>query len=190
MAPAFVGNCSGPVTQALAATGAANGASPGQALQRARVQAQTILDALQAAATAGATCPVACPNVEIEAYPDYDSSVPQYRPDPAAQGVSVCTVQLTRVLVLTCSANPPAVFSIAPTEGPVAGGTSVAIEGSGLIGASAVTFGGVPATFSATSDSAIAAASPPAAAAGEVDVIVTSSGGTSAPSPSARFTYS
>ena len=71
----------------------------------------------------------------------------------------------------------PALTSVTPNTGSTAGGTSVTIAGSGLTGATAVTFGGDPAqSFTVDSDGVITATTPPHAA-GMVDVEVTTPGG-------------
>jgi 6-phosphogluconolactonase (cycloisomerase 2 family) len=84
---------------------------------------------------------------------------------------------------------PPSVTSLNPTEGPVAGGTSVSLSGANLLGASAVRFGSTSASSytvnSATSITAIA----PAQGAGPVDVTVTTVGGTSGTGAGDRFSY-
>jgi hypothetical protein len=69
---------------------------------------------------------------------------------------------------------PPAVVtSIAPLSGPAAGGTSVAIGGSGFLGAGAVSFGtAAAASFRIVSDGQITAVSPPQAP-GTVHITVT-----------------
>ncbi len=82
----------------------------------------------------------------------------------------------------------PSVTAVAPAAGPLAGGTSVTISGTGFIAATAVDFGTAAATYSITSSSSITATSP-AAAAGVLDVTVTSPGGTSATSAGDYFTY-
>ncbi|NQE67706.1 IPT/TIG domain-containing protein [Nocardia gamkensis] len=70
----------------------------------------------------------------------------------------------------------PALNSIAPGQGPT--GTSVTLTGSGLTGATAVTFGTTPATsFTVDSDTQITAVAP--AGTGIVAVTVTAPGGTS-----------
>ncbi|MGW4719407.1 IPT/TIG domain-containing protein [Nocardia sp. NPDC004260] len=72
----------------------------------------------------------------------------------------------------------PALTSIAPGQGSTAGGTSVTLTGSGLTGATAVTFGTTPATsFTVDSDTQITAVAP--AGTGIVSVTVTAPGGTS-----------
>ncbi|MFF0431765.1 IPT/TIG domain-containing protein [Streptomyces sp. NPDC004327] len=83
----------------------------------------------------------------------------------------------------------PVVTGVSPDSGPLAGGTTVTITGTGLSGATSVTFGtGHPATdvsCSATSCTATA----PAGTAGAVDVQVTTPGGTSVAGAAARYTY-
>ncbi|WP_332801997.1 beta strand repeat-containing protein [Sphingomonas sp. RT2P30] len=82
----------------------------------------------------------------------------------------------------------PTVTAISPATGPVAGGTSVTITGTGFIGATAVTFGATPATgFTVNSPTQITATAP--AGTGTVDVRVTAVDGTSATSAVDRFSY-
>ena len=84
----------------------------------------------------------------------------------------------------------PAVTSVSPASGPSTGGTSVTITGTGLSGATAVTFGATAATgFTVNSSTQITATSP-AGAAGTVDIRVTTAGGTSVTSAADQFTYS
>jgi alpha-tubulin suppressor-like RCC1 family protein len=86
-------------------------------------------------------------------------------------------------------APAPAVTSVEPNAGPAAGGTSVTITGTNLSGASAVRFGSIAATsFEVSSPTTIVAVAP-AEAAGNVDVTVTSAGGTSRTSPADAYTY-
>lgn len=82
----------------------------------------------------------------------------------------------------------PAVTALSPNHGPVAGGTSVTISGSGFTGASAVRFGATAAaTFSVSSDTTMTAVAP--AGTGTVAVTVTTPQGTSADIPAARYSY-
>jgi hypothetical protein len=83
----------------------------------------------------------------------------------------------------------PAVTNVQPNAGPFAGGSTVAISGSGFTGATAVDFGnGQPAQFTVNSDSSITATSP--AGSGTVSITVTTPGGTSASGGSAEaFSY-
>jgi hypothetical protein len=84
----------------------------------------------------------------------------------------------------------PRVASISPTQGSADGGTTVTISGVNFTGTTAVDFGGVPATIIAVTDTSITATSPPGPDSGvTVDVTVTSSNGTSATSPTDRYTY-
>jgi hypothetical protein len=88
--------------------------------------------------------------------------------------------------------SQPTITSINPTSGSTTGGTSVVITGTGfagLVGPTAVTFGGANATtYHVDSSTQITAASP-AGVAGTVDVVVTAAGGTSATSAADQFTY-
>ncbi len=90
--------------------------------------------------------------------------------------------------VFTYIAAAPSVTGINPNQGPTTGGTSVTITGSGFSGATAVSFGTMPAaSFVVTSSTTIVAVSPPGT--GAVDVTVTAPQGTSAVSPADVFTY-
>ena len=86
-------------------------------------------------------------------------------------------------------APTPVVTSISPTQGPLAGGTTVTIHGSGFLFPTAVTFGGTQAaSVSVQSDTTMVATSP-AHAAGAADVRISTSGGTSATGAASTFTY-
>lgn len=81
--------------------------------------------------------------------------------------------------------GPPSVLGVQPATGPVGGGTSVLVYGQGFLGASAVTFGGTPASqFTVVNDTLIDAVAPPHAA-GPVQLWVTTVGGSSI----AGYTY-
>ncbi|OKI47235.1 phage tail tube protein [Micromonospora sp. CB01531] len=98
--------------------------------------------------------------------------------------------QGARVAIVNPNASPlPVVAALAPTTGPAAGGTLVEIRGRKLTGATAVTFGGTPATsFRPVSDTLIVAVAP-AKAASTVDVVVTTPGGTSANTAADNYIY-
>ena len=86
--------------------------------------------------------------------------------------------------------SAPSLTGLTPTQGPVSGGTTVTLTGTGLTGATAVSFGGVAATsFTVNSATQITAVTPPHTA-GAAAVTVTTPGGTSNPdNPSAYFFY-
>lgn len=84
--------------------------------------------------------------------------------------------------------STPTVTGISPNKGPLQGGTSVTLTGTGLAGATAVNFGNIPGSITFNSATQITATSP-AHIAGTVDVTVTTAGGTSAPSLFDKFTY-
>ena len=81
----------------------------------------------------------------------------------------------------------PTVTSVAPTSGPIAGGTSVTITGTSFTGATTVTFGGTAATGVTVDSPTQITATTPAHAAGTVDVVVTATGG--AGTGTGAFTY-
>ena len=83
----------------------------------------------------------------------------------------------------------PVVTKLAPKTGLAAGGTTVTITGSGLTGATAVSFGATAASsFKVNSSTSISAVSP-AGTSGTVDVTVTTPAGTSASSSADHFKY-
>jgi hypothetical protein len=93
---------------------------------------------------------------------------------------------------LPCSNPPPvgvpSVSGLAPGSGPSAGGTSVTVTGTNFTGATAVSFGAVPAaSFKVNSVSSITAVAP--AGSGTVDTTVTSPAGTSATGVADQFSY-
>jgi hypothetical protein len=89
--------------------------------------------------------------------------------------------------------SPPQVTGISPKAGPLGGGTTVTVTGSGFTGATAVHFGAAASTsVTVVSDTQLTVVSPPVSAAGPtvLDVtVVTPIGGTSATSAADQFTY-
>ncbi len=90
-------------------------------------------------------------------------------------------------------APPPTINSLSPASGWVDGGTEVTIDGfgfAGLSGPSAVTFDGVPAANYIVNSSMRITATAPAHAVGTVDVVVTTTQGSSPTAGAANdFTY-
>jgi len=89
---------------------------------------------------------------------------------------------------LSFTTAAPTVTSVAPASGTTAGGTSVTITGTNLTGATAVLFGATAAGFTVNSATQITATAP-AGSAGQVDVSVTTPGGTSALNAGDQYTY-
>ena len=84
---------------------------------------------------------------------------------------------------------PPAVSGLSPTFGPIAGGNTVTITGTGFTGANMVNFGGTNLVPTVVNDSTITVAAP-AHAAGSVDVLVIHpANGTSANTVADNYTY-
>ncbi len=82
----------------------------------------------------------------------------------------------------------PTVRSISPEYGPVAGGTTVVINGKNLGGVTGVAFGGTPSPLvTPVSQNSVRAESP--AGTGTVDITVTNASGTSLPVVADEFTY-
>ncbi len=80
---------------------------------------------------------------------------------------------------LEVASSAPTLTGLSPTAGPIAGGTTVAIDGANLGGATAVDFASSASTSFACSASECLAVSPPSSVAGTVAVTVTGAGGTS-----------
>lgn len=90
------------------------------------------------------------------------------------------------IVDIVAVAGVPTISSVLPATGGLEGGTTVVIAGTYFTGATAVTFGAIPAaSFTVDSDSQITAVTP-AGAAGAVPVAVTAPGGTVA---TGTFTY-
>lgn len=86
----------------------------------------------------------------------------------------------------------PTISGISPARGPMKGGTSVTITGTGFSGpgfAAAVYFGNVAAAFTVVSPTMIVATSPSSRTLQSVMVTVATPGGTSASGTSSTFTY-
>ncbi|MGF9565512.1 IPT/TIG domain-containing protein [Neorhizobium sp. BT27B] len=82
----------------------------------------------------------------------------------------------------------PLVSTVSPNSGPLAGGNSVTITGSGLENPVSVTFGGIAGAVTASSDTSITVNVPSQTSAVVVDVVVTTSGGISTTGTGA-YTY-
>lgn len=101
---------------------------------------------------------------------------------------ALLVVPFLAAALLSSPANPapqytyaplPTVASISPTAGPVAGGTSVTLTGTGFVAGATVAFGATQSpTVTVVSATQITAVSPPGVA-GTVPVTVTTAGGTS-----------
>ncbi|MGA2621849.1 MAG: IPT/TIG domain-containing protein, partial [Thermoguttaceae bacterium] len=83
----------------------------------------------------------------------------------------------------------PAVNSVSPNSGPLAGGTPITISGSNFAGPTAVYFGTTAATNVTVVSSTEVTATIPKGKAGTVNVTVTTLGGTSATSSADKYTY-
>ena len=81
---------------------------------------------------------------------------------------------------------PPVVTAISPARGPTGGGTPVTITGTGLAGATGVSFGGAAGTITADSATQITVTSPAVGNTGTVNVTVTTPAGTA---NAGQFTY-
>ncbi|HEX7134128.1 MAG TPA: DUF4214 domain-containing protein [Iamia sp.] len=94
-----------------------------------------------------------------------------------------------QVVIVPVGDPEPAVTELSPTTGEPTGDTEVTVTGTALRGATAVRFGSTDATsFTVVSDTEITAVAP-AHDEGEVDVTVTTPGGTSVAGPAALYTY-
>jgi hypothetical protein len=116
-------------------------------------------------------------------------SVIDHFASPSAAGGRVFVATGTTVTAYRVAQLSPVITKVTPSRGPVGGGTSVTITGSGFSGAMAVHFGSSAArSFSVTSDTSITAVTP-SKKAGIYDVSITTAGGTNALSAKDHFTY-
>jgi hypothetical protein len=93
------------------------------------------------------------------------------------------------LVVVSKDLSTPTVTGLSPSTGTTAGGTQVVINGTNFGDVSSVDFGTTPALdFTVNSTTQITAVAPPAAA-GVVDVLVSTTGATSATSAADQFTY-
>jgi hypothetical protein len=124
-----------------------------------------------------------------------DSTIEAVSPGGAAGPVDVTVATSDGTISAATAADQftylaaPAVSGVDPSTGPVAGGTSVTISGTGFADAVEVDFGGTPADYVVNDDTSITATAP-AGTAGTIDVTVTSAGGTSAATADDQYTYS
>lgn len=88
------------------------------------------------------------------------------------------------------SGTLPIVRTIFPKKGPVTGDTTVYVLGRRFTKGSTVAFGTIPAASVTVESSHIIIATSPVEPAGTVDVIVTTTAGSSAPTPKDAFTFS
>lgn len=100
---------------------------------------------------------------------------------PAGTSNSVAYTFITAVL--------PTITTVNPSNGPTSGGTTVTLAGTGLTGATAVTFDGTPASSFTVNSATLITAVTPAGEVGAAEVAVTTPSGQSATSPSAYFFY-
>lgn len=118
----------------------------------------------------------------------------------APPGTGIVFVVVTDLAGISSPAVPasqysyaPAISSISPSSGPLAGGTSVTVDGTNFVpGATTIQFGGVDATsFSCASTTQCTAVSPASTSATTtvVDVTATTAGGTSPITVADKFTY-
>jgi serine/threonine-protein kinase len=105
--------------------------------------------------------------------------------NPGTVNIIVVTPGGTTAIQFTYVA-PPVLTAISAARGPTGGGTSVTMTGTGLAGATGVSFGGAAATITADSATQITVTSPAVGNTGTVSVTVTTPGGTSNAEP---FTY-
>lgn len=83
----------------------------------------------------------------------------------------------------------PTISSVTPNIGPLAGGTSVRIKGTGFTNSTEVSFGGYPIYPTDSSSTSLTVTSPPGESVDTVAITVTTIGGTSAHNGAAQFTY-
>ena len=139
--------------------------------------------ARRVALTAGSSVSVTLPPIRVVPGKTYTITASVDPPVPNSSGTQTSDTISVRV----APPGPPTVSQLLPARAPRAGGTVVAILGSGFTWVSGVTFGRARARFRVVSNSQIDAVAPPGA--GTVSVRVTNPGGASAPSAADRFAY-
>lgn len=102
--------------------------------------------------------------------------------------VSVTTAGGTSTLANAFTYASPTITSITPSSGPIAGGTSVYVDGTNLTNATGVTFAGLAGTITNTTDTRVTVLTPAITVGGPADVVLTASGPESVTS-SSGFTY-
>jgi hypothetical protein len=104
-------------------------------------------------------------------------------PAAGAQGV----INLNSSYQIGPSPTMPYIYTVSPSSGPQAGGTTVTITGANFVNIATVKFGGVVASFTVNNPGQITATSPAYAVTGLVDVSVLSTYGTA--TSHGAFTY-
>jgi hypothetical protein len=114
----------------------------------------------------------------IDAQGLYTAPCPYTSPNPTTVTVTAkSTIDVARFATATVTLTPVfAVGSISPASGPMAGGTTVTINGSGFSSGATVSFGGLPATGVTVVNGGQITAVTPSHACGQVDVVVTTGG--------------
>lgn len=116
------------------------------------------------------------------------SDFPQIAINPSGYAVVDWTNETLQVIQSTTWIPAPTITNVAPNSGPTGGGTSVAITGTNFFDVVSVAFGVTDALFSVNSPVSITAIAP-AEAAGTVDVLVTTTAGTSSITVNDHYTY-
>ncbi len=147
---------------------------------------------------------IAATNVTVTSDTSLTATVPAAAGGASGLASIVVTTRGTTGEVLPALASPSTQFAYTktpvvtgvsvpgqfPAEGPVGGGTSVTITGSGFTGATAVHFHNAGASFTVNSDTSITAISPPGSdQIGYGDITVTGPSGTSAITTADQFVW-
>ena len=103
-------------------------------------------------------------------------------------GITAAAIALTTATAFALPL-PPAVTGVAPTIGPVSGGTNIRITGLEFATSATVTVAGAPATAVTVLSSSALTCVTPAGSAGTANIMVATTGGTSATTPLDVFTY-
>jgi hypothetical protein len=124
-----------------------------------------------------------------------DNTITAMSPAHAAERVNVTVRTHQGTASPSCHAiftyqAAPVVTGISPDAGPISGGNTVRIGGSGFIEASSVVFGGTPAlSYTVNIDGNVITATAPAHTAGTYHVTVGTSSGTSSASLADQYTF-
>jgi hypothetical protein len=132
-----------------------------------------------------ATDVVAVSDTEVTALTPAGTGTAEVTVTPPGEGqVGAQNVHFTYTTAATTAVTAtaaPTISSLAPSNGPAAGGTTVIITGTNLTGTTQVFFGSTPGTISTSTSTKVIVTAPPGT--GTVNVTVTTPGGTSNPLP-------
>jgi hypothetical protein len=118
---------------------------------------------------------------------DGGSTTPVYTGQTASASGGA-TAEFSQTFTIDTPLGPPVITSVSPSTGATFGGTAFTITGTGFSGTTVVDFGSTPGIITQVTATTITVIGPPGSP-GNVNISVTTPGGTSAASSAAQFTY-